>query len=415
MRTGLRASRTDLNETLNDGGRTPGAAATRSPLRSSLVVVEVALAMVLLVAAGLLIKSIMRLQDVNPGFNPERILTMNVALPGAKYPKGEDWVGFYDRLMQRLQNLPGVESAAVTSVLPVSGNFDRRTIEIENQPRAPADQPDVDSYMVTPDYLRTMSIRLRSGRDLTLADKAEAPLAVLIGETTARKLWPNENAVGKRLRFFNSDESERNPWRTVVGIVADVKQYGLDTAETMALYLPLAQMPNPSVTLVVRTKAEPASMLAAVRREILSLDNEQAIYNIATMEQVLSKSIALRRFTMVLLSIFAGLALLLAAIGIYGVLAQSVAQRTHEIGIRMALGAQTRDVLRLIVGHGMTLTFDRHRCRPGRRAFALTRVIANLLFGVGANDPVTFVGISLLLGAVAFLACYLPARRASKA
>ncbi|MFL6568847.1 MAG: ABC transporter permease [Chthoniobacterales bacterium] len=408
----VRASRTDLNETLNDGGRTPGAVSTRSPLRSAFVILEVALAMVLLVSAGLLMKSVLRLQDVNPGFNPERILTMNLSLPQAKYPKQADQAAALDRILRGVQELPAVESAAVTTVLPVSENFDTRTIEIEGQPRAPNEQPDVDNYMVTPDYLRTMSIPLRRGRGLTSSDTADAPLVALVSEAMARKFWPNEEAIGKRLRFFTSDTENQNPWRTVVGVVGDVKQYGLDRPATTALYVPTTQMPASSVTLVVRTRTDPAAMLGDVRRAILAVDNEQAVYNIATMDQVLSKSIALRRFTMVLLGIFAALALLLAAIGIYGVLAQSVAQRTHEIGIRMALGAQVRDVLTLILSHGMTLAAIGIVAGLAG-AFGVTRLLSNLLFGVAATDPSTFVAISFLLGAVAFLACYLPARRAA--
>ncbi|MFN2507499.1 MAG: ABC transporter permease [Chthoniobacterales bacterium] len=409
----LRASRADLNETLNDGGRTPGAASTRSPLRSSLVVIEVALALVLLIAAGLLIKSMLRLQGVDPGFKPERLVTMNVWLPHAKYPKAPDWNGFYDRMLQRLHELPGVDAAGLTSVLPVSENFDKRTIEVEGQPRGPGEHPDVDNYIVTPDYVRAMSIQLLRGRNITAQDTADAPLAALVSEALARKVWPGEEALGKRVRFYNLDPVEQRPWRTVVGVVGDVKQYGLDTPGTAALYVPLPQMPTSSLTLVVRTRAEPANMVAAIRREILALDPDQAVFNIATMEQLLSDSTSLRRLSMLLLGLFAGLALILAAVGIYGVLAQSVAQRTHEIGIRMALGAQTRDVLGLVVGHGMTLTMI-GIVTGVVGALGLTRLITTLLFGVGANDLGTFLGISLLLLMVSFLACYLPARRAAR-
>ena len=409
----LRASRADLNETLNDGGRTPGAGSTRSALRSSLVVVEVALAMVLLIGAGLLIKSLLRLHAVDPGFRAERLVTMNVWLPQAKYPKAADSNAFYDRMLRRLQALPAVEATGLTSVLPVSANFDKRSIEVEGQPRAPGEYPDVDNSIVSPDYTRAMSMQLLSGRALTERDTADAPLAVLVSETMARKLWPGDEPVGKRLRFHNSNPVEQRPWRTVVGVVGDVKQYGLDRPGTTALYVPLTQMPTSAMTLVVRTRLEPAEMVAAIRREILALDPEQAVFNIRTMEELLSDSMSLRRLSMLLLGLFATLALILAAIGIYGVLAQSVAQRTHEIGIRMALGAQTRDVLKLIVGHGMALTAIGVVVGVAG-ALGLTRLIANLLFGVGANDPGTFVGIALLLGAVSFLACYLPARRAAR-
>ncbi|HEY0369729.1 MAG TPA: ADOP family duplicated permease, partial [Chthoniobacterales bacterium] len=409
----LRASRVDLNETLNDGGRTPGAATSRSPLRSALVVTEVALAMVLLIAAGLLIKTVLRLNRVNPGFNSERVLTMNVWLPRAKYPKAENWNAFYDRMLQRVAALPNVESAGLTSVLPVSENFDRRTFEIEGQPKPPSELAEVDNYIVTPDYLRAMSIPLQRGRAFSAQDTADAPLAVVVSESLARKFWPNEDAIGKRVRFYFSAPEEQRPWRTVVGIVPDVKQYGLDTSGTPAVYVPQLQMSQSTMVLVVRTRSEPSSMIETVRREILAIDPEQAVFNIATMDQVLAESISLRRVSMFLLAGFAALALLLAAIGIYGVLAEAVVQRTHEIGIRMALGAQVRDVLKLVLSHGMALAgFGILSGFAG--ALGVTRLMANLLFGVGATDPSTFIAIAALLAVVAFLACYLPARRAAK-
>ncbi|HVF70660.1 MAG TPA: ABC transporter permease [Chthoniobacterales bacterium] len=408
-----RASRVNLNETLNEGGRTPGAGTTRSPLRSALVMTEIALAMVLLIAAGLLIKSVVRLNSVNPGFNPERLVTMNVWLPRAKYATAEQWNGFYDRLVQRLQALPAVEAAGLSSILPAGDNFDRRTIEIEGRPRPPSELPEVDSYFVTPDYVRAMAIPVVRGRALSPQDTADAPLAVLISESMAKKFWPNEDAVGKRVRFYNSEPVTQRPWRTIVGVVADVKQYGLDTSGATAIYLPQLQQPQSTLTLVVRTRTEPFAMIDTVRREILAIDPEQAVFNVATMEEVLADSIALRRISMFLLAGFAALALLLAAIGIYGVLAQAVLQRTHEIGIRMALGAQARDVLRLIVGQGMSLTIG--GIVVGLlSSVALTRLLASLLFGVAATDAATFLSIAGLLVVVSFLACYLPARRAAR-
>ncbi|MEY2502490.1 MAG: putative transport system permease protein [Verrucomicrobiota bacterium] len=409
----LRASRVNLNESLNDGGRTPGAGSTRSPLRSALVVTEVALALVLLIAAGLLIKTVVGLNSVNPGFNPQRLVTMNVWLPRAKYPKAEQWNAFYDRLVDRLQALPAVESAGLTSILPAGDNFDRRTIEIDGQPRPPSELPDVDNYFVTPNYVRTMGIPLVAGRLLGGQDTAEAPLAVLVSETMAKKFWPNEYAVGKRLRFYNSDPTAERPWRTIAGVVGDVKQYGLDTSGGIALYVPQLQQPQSTLTLVVRTRTEPAAMIETIRREVLGIDPEQAVFNVAAMNEILADSISLRRVSMFLLAGFAGLALLLAAIGIYGVLAQTVVQRTHEIGIRMALGAQAGDVLKLIVRQGMALTLIGIGAGLAG-AFALTRLLASLLFGVGATDPMTFLWIPVLLAAVSFLACFIPARRAAK-
>jgi putative ABC transport system permease protein len=407
-----RAARPNLNETLSDGGRQSGAASTRSPLRSVLVVAEVALALVLLICAGLLIKTVVRLRSVDPGFKPDRLVTMNVWLPSAKYPKNADGIPFFNRMLERIQAIPGVEAAAVTSVLPVSANFDRRTIEVEGQPQKPGEYPDVDNYMVSPGYLRAMSIPLLRGRLLTVQDNENALLVVLVSETMARKLWPGDDAIGKRVRFYSSS-GEQKPWRTVVGIVQDVKQYGLDKAAPTAMYETLAQFPTTAATLVVRSAVDPSTMVTAIRREILALDKDQAVFNIETMEQLLSDSMSLRRFSMFLLGVFAALALVLAAIGIYGVLAQSVSQRTHEIGIRMALGAQTRDILQLIVRQGMSLTVIGVVIGLAG-AFGLTRLMASLLFGVGATDPATFLWIAVLLASVSFFACYIPARRAAR-
>jgi putative ABC transport system permease protein len=256
-----------------------------------------------------------------------------------------------------------------------------------------------------------MSIALLRGRTLNGQDTADVPFAALVSESTARQLWPGEDPIGKRIRYHNPEEVR--PWRTVVGVVADVKQYGLDAAPKPAIYVPVAQWPTSAMTLVVKTRTAPESSIVSIRREIRIVDPDQAVFSIRTMEQLLAESISLRRFSMILLGVFAALALLLAAIGIYGVIAQSVAQRTREIGIRMALGAQSGDVLRMVVRQGMTLTL----LGVGAGligAYALTKLIAKLLFGVAPNDPVTFGAIALLLLSVSLLACYLPARRAAK-
>lgn len=408
----LHVSKPDLSESLKEGGRTSGTDFGRNRLRSSLVVSEVAMALVLLVCAGLLIQSIMRLRDANPGFNPENILTMNVTLPRVKYPKSPNWIAFYTNLLGRLEALPGVEGAGVTSVLPFSANFDGRSLVVEDHPKPPGEEISVDLYITTPGYLRTMAIRLMKGRELIEQDTETAPMAALINETMARELWPNQDPLGRRIKFTGSEKNPQ-PWRTIVGVVGDVNQFALDKKPPMQIYLPEAQFPTSFMTLVVRTVADPNTMIAGVREEIRAIDGDQAVYGIATMEQLLSDSISLRRFSMLLLIVFAAVALTLATLGIYGVVSFSVTQRTHEIGIRMALGAGRGDIVKLIVSHGMALTLG--GVVIGLiAAVGLTRLMTNLLYGVSATDPVTFAVISVVLAGVALGACFVPARRATK-
>ncbi|HKP88258.1 MAG TPA: FtsX-like permease family protein, partial [Blastocatellia bacterium] len=376
------------------------------------VVFEVAMALVLLISAGLLIKSVMRLRDVNPGFNTENILTMNVNLPGAKYPKPPMWVAFYNQIIERIEALPGVQSAGITSVLPLSSNFDGRGLVVEDRPKPRGEEISVDLYMVTPSYLRTMAIPLIKGRPLAEQDTENQLMVALVNETMAKELWPGEDPLGKRIKFPGSQRNPQ-PWRTVVGVVSDVKQYGLDKKEPMQIYLPEAQFPGSFMTLVVRTSSDPTSLVAAIKNEILAVDPDQAVYDINTMEQLLSNSISLRRFSMMLLIIFAALALTLSAVGIYGVISYSVAQRTHEIGVRMALGAGRRDILKLVIGQGMTLTLIGVAIGVGA-SFAVTRLMASLLYGVSATDAATFIFIPAILAGVALGACFVPARRAMK-
>jgi len=408
----LHVSRPDLNETLKDAGRGAGPGAHGSRLRGALVVAEMALALVLLICAGLLIQSVLSLRAVNPGFIPANLLTMNVALPLAKYPKPQQRVEFHNRLVDRLAVLPGVNAAGFTSVLPFSSNFDGRGLAVEDQPKPPGAEISVDLYIITPDYLRTMAIPLRAGRPLTERDTEESPKVALINETMARALWPKQDPLGKRIKFPGSERNPQ-PWRIIVGVVADVAQYALDRQPPMQIYLADAQYPASFMTLVVRTASDPAGFTPAVRNEVRALDKEQAVFGVATLEELIGVSIALRRFLMLLLLSFAAIALVLAAVGIYGVISSAVTQRTREIGLRMALGAQTRDVLGLVLRQGITLTLI--GAAIGLiAALSLTRLIKNLLFGVSSTDPVTFLVIVLLLALVALLACYLPARRATR-
>ena len=408
----LHISRPDLNETLKEGGRAMDAGSARNRLRGVLVVSEIAMALVLLVCAGLLIKSVIRLRDVNPGFNPQNLLTMDISLPSAKYKDGALQVAFFNQLTERLETTPGIKAAAVTSVLPMSSNFDGRSLQVEDQPKPRGEEISVDLYVTSPDYFRAMDIPLLKGRALTEQDTDKTQMVALVNETMARQLWPGQDPIGKRIKFPGSEKREQ-PWRTVVGVVRDVKQYGLDKQDQMQMYLSQSQLPTPFMTLVVRTSSEPTSLMGAVRSEILAIDKDQAAYNMHTMEQLLADSISLRNFSMLLLLVFAGVALTLAAVGIYGVMAYSVSQRTHEIGIRLALGAQSSDVLKMIVGQGMLLALIGIGIGLGV-ALGLTRLLSSLLFGVSATDPLTFTAIAVLLAVVAFLASYIPARKATK-
>ena len=408
----LHLSKPDLIESLKEGGRSSGSGASRNRLRGALVVSEVAMALVLLISAGLLIKTVIRLRDVNTGFNPENLLTMNMALPNIKYPKAPAWIAFYNQLLERIQSLPGVKSAGVTSVLPLSGNFDGRGLAVETRPKPRGEEISVDLYIATPGYLKAMGTPLLKGRSINEQDVEASPLVALVNQTMAEELWPNDDPIGKRIKFPGS-EKRPQPWRTVVGVVSDVAQYGLDKKPPMQMYLPESQFPTSFMTLVVRTSSDPAGMAGAIRNEILAVDSDQAVFKVATMEQLLGDSISLRRFSMLLLIVFAGVALTLAAVGIYGVISYSVTQRSHEIGIRMALGASRKDILKLVVGQGMTLTLAGVIVGLAA-ALALTRVMAGLLFGVSATDPLTFVLISVVLAGVALAACFVPACRATR-
>ena len=408
----LQISKPNLTESLKEGGRSSGAGGSRNRLRSALVVSEIAMTLVLLVCAGLLIRTVMRLRSVDTGFNPQNILAMNIGLPAIKYPKPENRIAFFKQTTERIASLPGVKAAGITSVLPLSDNFDGRGLIVEDYPRADGDEISVDLYVVTPGYLQAMNIDTLNGRGLGDEDTADSAKATLINKTMAEQLWPNQNPIGKRIAF-PSDSTSSQPWRTVVGVVSDVLQYGLDQKAPMQFYVPHSQFPTSLNTIVVKTESNPAAMTNAVRREILAIDKDQAVFNVTTLEQLLGDSILSRRFFMMLLMVFATLALTLAAIGIYGVMSYVASQRTHEIGIRMALGAQGKDVLKLIIGNGMSLALIGVALGLAG-AFALTRVMAGLLFGVTTTDALTYISVSLGLIAIALLACYIPARRATK-
>jgi putative ABC transport system permease protein len=408
----LQVSSPDLNETLKAGGRSGDGGGRGARLRSALIVAEMALALVLLAGAGLLIKSVVRLRAVDAGFNTSNLLTMNLALPSSRYPDGAARAAFFERLARKVGSLPGVEAAAFTSVLPLSGSFDGRALAVEDAPVPRGQETNVDLYVATQGYLRAMQTPLVAGRDFEERDGADAPPVALVSETAARRLWPGRTPLGRRIKFPGS-EKEPQPWRTVVGVVRDVKQYGLDREDSMQMYLPEAQFPVSFMTMVVRARSDAPALLGEVRREVGEADKELAVFGVATMGQLLADSVALRRFSMLLLGVFAALAVALAGVGVYGVVSYSVAQRTREIGVRVALGARPRDVVRLVLGRGLGLA-GLGIALGLAGGLALTQVISSLLFGVGARDLLTFASVAAVIALVALLACLVPARRATK-
>ena len=408
----LQASKLDLNETLKEGGRGSSGGVKQNRLRSLLVITEVALALVLLIASGLMIKSFLRLQSVNPGFNPANLITLEMQLPENKYSDKDRQAIFQQQLVQRVAQVPGVQSVGTVDNLPFSGNEFNVGYSIEGQPPLnAAERPRAFLRNVSPNYFEAMGIPLRKGRGFTESDNANAPAATIINETAARKFWPNEEPLGKRFKRGSVDS--QNPWLTVVGVIGAVSHSSLQVASQPEVYLPFQQNPGLNLTLVARTSSDPKAFAGAVRREVSAMDNDLPVSNIKFMDEIVGKSVAQPRVYALLLGIFAGLALILAAIGIYGVISYSVTQRTHEIGIRMALGAQTRDVLALIIKQGMALALV--GIFLGLLvSLALTRVLASQLYGVSSTDPVTYSAISLLLMFVALIACYIPALRATK-
>ncbi len=410
----MQISTLNLNQTLNEGGRESSGARSRR-LRGLLVVAEVALSLVLLVGAGLLVRSFLRLQSVDLGFNPDRLLTMRVDLSSAKSQQLPQIVNFYQQVIEKVRALPGVESASVVNAAPIITPGMRSAIVIEDKPDPLPGQPMLaNNRVISPDYFQTMKIPLLAGRALTGQDQANTPEAVVINQMMARRYWGDENPVGKRIKL--GPRGSKLPWLTVAGVVGDIRQAGLSADPLPEFYTPFTQPHAPWArprVLVIRAAGDPANLVSAMKSQIWSVDKDQPIFAIRTMEEILDRWLATRRFNMLLLGVFASLALVLAAVGIYGVISYTVSLRAREIGVRIALGASARDILRLVVGHGMFLTLL--GVALGLAAsFGLTRFLANLLFGVQPTDPLTFAGISLLLALVALAACYLPARRATK-
>jgi putative ABC transport system permease protein len=422
-----RSSEPRLYQWISEGTRTSGSSGRRR-ISSALVVIEVALAVVLLVGGGLMLKSFIQLIRVDPGFDPHQVLRLDLSLPTLRYKQPRQQVAFYDQLMAGLRSLPGVDSVGATTQTPLSPGDNWTAFAIEGRPAPPqGQQQQAATRAVSNDYFRTMRIPLRQGRFFEASDarvalplirwfeqqpypehfnESQAVPVVIINETMAKLYWPNENPLGRRLSIIFS------PWLTVVGVVGDVRHAGLNTPPNPEIYLSQSQEPQSSMAVMIRTTGNPLELSAAVREQVKAIDRDQPL-TVTTMDQVFSNSVAGQRFNALLLGVFASLALILAMIGVFGVINYSVAQRTHEIGIRIALGAQRRDVFRLVVGQGLVLALIGVGL-GSLGALALTRLIATLLYGVSPTDLSTFVLVSLLVTLVALLACYIPARRATK-
>jgi putative ABC transport system permease protein len=407
----LHASKPDLNESLKEGGRgSTGARGGR--IRSLLVVSEVALSLVLLVGAGLMIRSFFRLQQVDPGFNVNNLLTLDLTAPRSRYPKQPDVADFYRKIITRIESLPGVESVGATSALPLGGGgfYLGRAFLLEGAPPPPDGvEYEVQWNIVTPGYFKALDIRLLKGRDFTDRDTADSTPVIIINETLARAMFGDDDPLGKRIKSWRDE----NVLREVVGVIQNVRYFGRDDRLQALVYVPHSQDSRTSMAITVNAGGDTKSLADAVRQQIASVDKDVAVANMKTMERILDDSVAARRLNMVLLSIFAAVALILASVGIYGVLAYSIAQRTHEIGIRMALGAKAADVLKLVVGYGLKLVLIGVGIGLAG-ALALTKVMESLLFEVSATDPLTFVAIPIVLTVVALLSSYIPARRAMK-
>ncbi|HJU55735.1 MAG TPA: ABC transporter permease [Pyrinomonadaceae bacterium] len=409
----LSSARLDLNDVLKEGGRGSAVGVLRQRVRSVLVVSEVALALMLLIGAGLLIKGFWHLRNVKPGFSPDNLLTMRIELPESRYKEIPVQTQFRQNLLDRLNSSPGVQ-AAMVSELPLSGDQLTHNFIIDGRP--PLDvgtEPELNTRTVGGDYFRAMNIPVIQGRDLSPQDRADAPMVGVVNESFVRQYFPDESPVGKRIRWARVEPVQ---WMTIVGVVGDVKHFGLNQPEEPAFYSSYFQLEHPWkrwMYLVVRSQGDPTALAGQVKNEVWAIDKLLPVTRVKTMSDVMSASIASQRFNLTLMSVFAVTALLLAAVGIYGVIAFSVTQRSHEIGVRIALGAQTRDVLRLVVGQGLKLVLIGIGIGLVG-AFAVTRLMQSLLFGVSATDPATFVALAVLLAAVALLASYVPARRATR-
>ena len=406
----------DVQAELKEGGRTVGVGAAQNRLRAMLAVSEISLALVLLAGAGLMLKSLYRLINVDPGFQPDRVLTMEMYLSSQRYSHDPAILNFWQQVLDGVRALPGVESAALGTHIPLTDSHGRTDITIEGMalPK-PGSFPHPDTHTISSGYVRTLGMVLQRGRTFTDADNETAPLVALVNDKLARQYWPNEDPIGKRFMWGRFDPASKTSpkWVTVVGVVDDTKMYGLANPSRLEVYDPLRQDVNNDMDLIVKSRFDPASLTSEIRGVVAALDKDEPIFAIATMNKIVSDDVAAPRLILLLLGLFSALAVILAAIGIYGVISYSVAQRTHEIGVRMTLGAQPLDVLRMVLGQGGKIALAGIVIGIVA-AFGLTRLMSGLLFSVSAGDPATFAAVAGLLVLVAFFACYIPARRAMR-
>jgi putative ABC transport system permease protein len=406
----LRATKTDLNESLKDRSRGANAGRKGDRVRRLLVVAEVALSLVLLVGGGLMLRSFARLTSVDPGFDPRGVLTLTVSLAGSSHTTDAARAAFFEQLLRQVSALPGVRSASAINHLPLGGDVWTLGFKVEGRPEPPpGEKPGAVYRVVRPDYFRTMGATLLEGRDFTARDDANSAGVVIVNESFARNAWQGEGSLGKRISV--ADETNL---REVVGVVRDLRQ-GEWTAEPKPeMYLPHAQAASPrDMTLVVRAAGDPLRLAPSVQEQVWAIDKNLPVSGVLSMEDVVAGAVRPQRFNALLLGVFAAVALVLALVGVYGVMSYTVAERSHEIGVRMALGAQGRDVLRMVVGQGLALTLIGLAVGLAG-ALALTRVMSNLLYGVSATDPLVFGSVALLLALAALAACLVPARRATK-
>ncbi|MGB7922683.1 MAG: ABC transporter permease [Pyrinomonadaceae bacterium] len=406
----LQFTKTEMSEALKQGTGRTGGSSVKQRTRKALVISEVALSLILLIGAGLMIRSFWKLQRVDPGFDTSNTLTMSLGLSSAKYPDARQQAAFFDRALEQVRALPGVVSVGATTTLPLSGNGSTQPFSIEGQPESTvAEQPTARMRYISPDYFRALGIPLRQGRFFNDQDRENGVPVVIISEAMARRFWPGQDPLGKRL---TPSFHQQQGLREVVGVVGDVKA-GLDSDASATMYVSYKQAPRPYMTIVARTASDPQKFIQPISKAIYGIDKEQALWDVMTMEQVMADSVSGRRFNMTLLIVFAALALVLATVGVYGVMNYSVTLRRRELGIRIALGARTVDVLRLVLGQGLALTL----IGVGAGlvgAYGLTHLMGSLLYGVTATDSLTFISVSSVLLAVGLLASYLPARRATK-